>query len=224
MDSKIKNTRKQNKTKQPTATSEEPGAKAGVGRESRVLCLHPALSTTYRVGGSSRLPLAQALGTVLAPHKDQLAPTVGSEQARGPVVCSWFSLCSRGPDKDLPEFLVWPFINFYWLRKPGTLDGNMGGVGQGKTQEAGKEMAVQRWWGDWPTRVAQQRENTLWKILGASPESGKGSSKFPGWHRAHHLRKPWSERCSHWLCFPAGCFICSPFVFHLPYCSFLPFC
>ena len=113
VDSKIKNTRKQNKTKQPTATSEEPGAKAGVGRESRVLCLHPALSTTYGVGGSSRLPLAQALGTVLAPHKDQLAPTVGSEQVRGPVVCSWFSLCSRGPDKDLPEFLVWPFINFY---------------------------------------------------------------------------------------------------------------
>ena len=25
--------------------------------------------------------------------------------------------CSRGPSKALPEFLVWPLVDFYWLRK-----------------------------------------------------------------------------------------------------------
>ena len=222
VDSKIKKGQKTKQNKTTNCHFWRARSKSRGQRESRVLGLRPALSPP-RVGGSPGLPLAQALGTVLAPHKDQLAPTVGSEQARGPVVHSWFSLCSRGPDEDLPEFLVWPFINFYWLRKPGTLDGNTGGVGLGKTQEAGKEMALQRWWGDWPTRVAQQRENTPWKVLGVSPESGTGSSKFPGWRRAHHLRKPRSERRAQWLRFPAGCFICSPVVLHLPYSSSLPF-
>ena len=32
--------------------------------------------------------------------------------------------CSGDPNKALPEFLVWPLINFYWLRKPRTLEGN----------------------------------------------------------------------------------------------------
>ena len=31
---------------------------------------------------------------------------------------------SRGFNKALPEFLVWPLINLYWLRWPRTLDNN----------------------------------------------------------------------------------------------------
>ena len=27
------------------------------------------------------------------------------------------ALCSRAPSNALPEFLVWPLVNFYWLRK-----------------------------------------------------------------------------------------------------------
>lgn len=49
--------------------------------------------------------------------------TSGSELAR--VVCSLTPLCcSRGPIKNLPEFLVWPLITFYWLRRPRILLGN----------------------------------------------------------------------------------------------------
>ena len=31
------------------------------------------------------------------------------------------SCCSRGPNKALFEFLVWPLINFYLVRRPRTL-------------------------------------------------------------------------------------------------------
>jgi len=37
--------------------------------------------------------------------------------------------CSRSPKKTLPEFPVWPLINFYWLRRPRTLVGNRRGNG-----------------------------------------------------------------------------------------------
>ena len=32
--------------------------------------------------------------------------------------------CIKGPSKALPEFLIWPLTNFYWLRKPRTLVGS----------------------------------------------------------------------------------------------------
>lgn len=102
VDNKIKKDRKtkQKTKKNPTAASEEPGEKAG--------------SCACRWAGHLSCPLAQALDTpTCTPYKDQLAPTLRSEHAREPVVCSWFSPCSRGPNKDLREFLVWPFTNFY---------------------------------------------------------------------------------------------------------------
>ena len=46
---------------------------------------------------------------------------------RGRAGNLWFALapscCSRGPNKAVPEFLVWPLTinNIYWLRKPRTL-------------------------------------------------------------------------------------------------------
>ena len=56
-----------------------------------------------------------------------LPPTLYKEQCRLPhllgnkqgnlLLIFTPSCCSRSPNKALPEFLVWPFINFYWLRK-----------------------------------------------------------------------------------------------------------
>ena len=124
--------------------------------------------------GHVSCPLAQALDTPThTPYKDQLAPTLRSEHAREPVLSSWFCLCSRGPNKDLREFLVWSFTNFYWLRKPRTLDGNMGGLDLDKTQEVGKEMEVQRWWGDWPMWASREKTppERCWEHL-LHPEKG----------------------------------------------------
>ena len=67
VDKKIKKDQKTKQSKKTTATSEEPGAKAGVRRESRVLCLPPARGTTCWLGRSSKLPRAQALDTA-CPH------------------------------------------------------------------------------------------------------------------------------------------------------------
>ena len=55
MDKRYKKTKKKNK-KNPTATSEELGAKKqGVGSKSRVLRIPPALNTT-KVGGKTPKP------------------------------------------------------------------------------------------------------------------------------------------------------------------------
>ena len=70
-------------------------------------------------------PPKPPLDTLLPlPHiRNNLTLTSGSELTR--VVCSLTPLCcSRGPIKDLPEFLVWPLITFYWLRRPRILLGN----------------------------------------------------------------------------------------------------
>ena len=53
---------------------------------------------------------------------EQGCPTLASEEAREPVLAP--SYCSRGINKTLPEF-VWPLVNFYWLRSPRTLVGNL---------------------------------------------------------------------------------------------------
>ena len=40
-------------------------------------------------------------------------PTKRSKQAREPIVSFHCTLLQQGPSKALPEFLVWPLINFY---------------------------------------------------------------------------------------------------------------
>ena len=45
-----------------------------------------------------------------------LTPLWGSEQGKLLLVFAP-PCCSRGPNKALPKFLVWPLINFYWSGK-----------------------------------------------------------------------------------------------------------
>jgi len=40
-----------------------------------------------------------------------------SEQTGETVACSHTHHCSTGPSNALPEFSIWPLINFYWLQK-----------------------------------------------------------------------------------------------------------
>ena len=56
--------------KNPTATSEEPGAeqKQGVGSKSRVLSMPPALNTTRGVGKTPKPPLWPNAWTHPYPH------------------------------------------------------------------------------------------------------------------------------------------------------------
>ena len=55
---------------------------------------------------------------------------VPSLRESGPTLCCYCteqaSCCySRGSSRALPEFLVWPLVNFYWLRRPRTLISNI---------------------------------------------------------------------------------------------------
>ena len=63
---------------------------------------------------TSATPPARPLDTPLpSPHiRNPLTSHSGSEQARETVNCSRFPCC-RSPSKALPEFPVWPLINFY---------------------------------------------------------------------------------------------------------------
>ena len=98
--------------KSPTATSEEPGAKAG-GQEQKQGTVHAPCTQHHQRGGQSTkaTPPAQPLDPPLpSPHgRNQLIrPPFGKQVGKG--TCCLFSV--RGPNKALPEFLVWPLINF----------------------------------------------------------------------------------------------------------------
>ena len=101
------------KTKNPAATSEEPGTEAGdcicplhstppKGREDHLS--HPSSLTLTTPGPSPHIR-----NHLPPPH-----PHRGSKQGREPVVCSCSLCCSRGPNKVSPKSLVWPLIHFYW--------------------------------------------------------------------------------------------------------------
>ena len=102
---------KRDQEKYPTATFEEPRAKAGY-------CARP-LHTTPPKGWAKHLshpsgPIPGRTAT-LTPYKEQApAPSPQGKASKG--ACCLFSLppcCSRGPPKALPDFPVWPLINFY---------------------------------------------------------------------------------------------------------------
>ena len=99
--------------------------KQGVGSKSRVLLMSSAPSTTEGVGTPPKPALRPASGTCPYPHPNEkwACPTAGKEQGNMLFVLAP-SCCSRGPSKALPEFLIWPPINFYWSRRPRTLVGN----------------------------------------------------------------------------------------------------
>ena len=59
---------------------------------------------------------------ILEPFKEQAQPPPG---AASKGTCLFSHACfSKSPIKALPEFLVWPLMNFYRLRKPRTLVSN----------------------------------------------------------------------------------------------------
>ena len=96
------------KTKNLTATSEELGAKAGH-------CACPLHSTPPK-GWADHLshtsgPTPGHTPT-LTPYKKPARPPSGSKQGNLLLVLAP-PCCSRGPNKALPEFLVWPPVNFY---------------------------------------------------------------------------------------------------------------
>ena len=71
-------------------------------------------------------PPARPLDTPLpSPHiRNKLAPPRGASKQENLLFDLAPRCCSRGPNKALPEFLVWPLINFYCLRRQRTLVSN----------------------------------------------------------------------------------------------------
>ena len=97
-------------------------------KKSRVLRMPPAHNTTKGVGKTPKPPLWPDPWTHPYPHpiSGTSSPAPLREQA-SKETCYLFLLppcCSRDSNKALPEFVVWPLISFYWLRRPRTLVSN----------------------------------------------------------------------------------------------------
>ena len=87
----------------------------GVRNKNSILGTQPAQSTSAGVGRSQKSPVQPNPWTcpTLTPRKEP-AHTPG-EHAGTPVTC-----CSMNPNKALLEILIWPRLNFYWLKSPRT--------------------------------------------------------------------------------------------------------
>ena len=75
----------------------------------------PCTQHDQRGGQTPKPPLWSGPGThpYLHPDKERApSPSLGSEQGNVLLVFTP-TCCSRGPNKGLPEFFVWPLINFY---------------------------------------------------------------------------------------------------------------
>ena len=74
---------------------------------------------------SSARPLDIPLLSAHITNKLVPIPSLGSQQAREPIVHSLFSCSNRGLGKALHKFLVWPLVNFLGLGRQRTrwLDG-----------------------------------------------------------------------------------------------------
>ena len=90
--------------------------------------VHAPCTQHHLRGGqtTSATPLPQPLDTPLPspPIRNQLAPSRWVSKQGNLLLVFDLHCCSRGPNKALPEFLVWPLINFYWLRRPKSLVSN----------------------------------------------------------------------------------------------------
>ena len=97
--------------KNPTATFEEPGAKAGY-------CTCPLHTPPKGWAKHLSHPSNPTPGhtATLTPYKEPARPSSGSEQGNLLSVLAP-PCCSRRPNKVLPEFLVWPLVHFYSLGK-----------------------------------------------------------------------------------------------------------
>ena len=86
--------------------------------------MHLAHSTTKGVDRPPKPPLRPNPGPTCIPYKQPARPGSWSKQGKLLLVFTP-SCCSKNPNKALPEFLAWPLINFYWLRRPRTLVSNI---------------------------------------------------------------------------------------------------
>ena len=97
--------------KRPTATFEKLGAKAGYCTQYHQL----DEQTTWVT------PSAQPLDTPLPSLHKRNNLTPPQWASRGTCLLISLPPASAGaPSRALPEFLVWPLIKFYWLRRPRT--------------------------------------------------------------------------------------------------------
>ena len=85
-----------------------------VGRTKAGYCTWSLLTAPSGWPDHLRRPSGMTYWSIpcLLPSNNQIAP---QQKARAPFF--WF--CGPSPNKALPEFLVWPLINFYWLRAQG---------------------------------------------------------------------------------------------------------
>ena len=108
-------TKRYKKTKNPTATSEGPGAKTGCWEKNKGT-VHAPCTQHHQSGGADHLSQASAPTPgptpTLTPDKEPARPTSRSEQGKLSFVLAPHC-CSRGPNKAFPVSL----INFYSFRK-----------------------------------------------------------------------------------------------------------
>ena len=108
------------KKKKLVATFEELGAKAGY-------CTCPLhIPPPKRWANQLSHPSCPTPGltTTLTPHKEPAHPLWWVSQQGNLLLVFAPLCCSRGSNKALLKFLVWPLVNFHWSRRPRTLVGN----------------------------------------------------------------------------------------------------
>ena len=101
-------------------TSEELGAKIGCQEQNQVLSTPPAPYTTKGWANHWSHPCSPTRGHTLTftPYKEEVCPLPWEAHKQGNLLLALAPCCcSRGPNEAFPVFLVWPLVNFYWLRK-----------------------------------------------------------------------------------------------------------
>ena len=113
------------KTKFPTASSKKTESKSNLVGAKTGYCTS-ALHSVPPKGKPSKPTLQPHCWTHLPSHhmRNQIVPpTSGSRRAKQLLVLS-HPCCSRGSNKILSEFLIWPLINCYRFRRPRALGGS----------------------------------------------------------------------------------------------------
>ena len=98
---------------------QKPNCISEVPCKSRVLHVYPEHSTTKEVGRTLKSPLLPDPWTYpyITAYKEPACSSLESKQ--GHLLLVLFPSCySMSPSKALPEFLISPLNNFYWLKSP----------------------------------------------------------------------------------------------------------
>ena len=85
------------------------------GSKSRVVLKARHTSPPMKWANHLSLPSGPTHGyaATLCPHKEPTHPSSGSKEENLLLVFA-LPCCSRGPNKALPRFFIWPLISFYW--------------------------------------------------------------------------------------------------------------